>query len=179
MGHKPRLRVPGLYHVTTRSNAEEVIFRDSGDFAALATEVARTGLCCHWFCAMPTHYHLLVAVGEGELAAAVHLINRRHASAFNKRYGRRGHVFDSPYTANLVDSEQYLINLVVYLACNPPDPEIWQWSSYPGFLGLRPQFSFVDTTMIARILSPTALRAETAARRQGQNLVRPAAKPGS
>jgi REP element-mobilizing transposase RayT len=90
----------GIFHVTTRSIAEEHIFRDDRDYLAgvqLVGELSRDGLIvCHGFCLMPTHYHLLASFDEGMLKRAIHRLNRRYATGFNRRHNRLGHVFDSP-----------------------------------------------------------------------------------
>jgi len=61
----------GIFHVTCRSNNEEHIFRDSGDYIAgittLGALVTQGFLTCHGFCFMPTHYHLLATFEEGKL----------------------------------------------------------------------------------------------------------------
>src|ERR1700688_1225355 len=93
----------GLFHVTARSIAEEHIFRDDRDYHAgvqiLAELVTDGFLLCHDFCLMPAHYHLVGSFEAGMLKVAIHRLNRRYASGFNRRHGRRGHVFDSPYTS--------------------------------------------------------------------------------
>jgi REP element-mobilizing transposase RayT len=80
----------GIFHVTTRSIAEEHIFRDDRDYLAgvqLVGELSRDGLIvCHGFCLMPTHYHLLASFDEGMLKRAIHRLNRRYATGFNRRH---------------------------------------------------------------------------------------------
>jgi putative transposase len=174
MGHKPRLQYAGLYHVFVRSNAEEHICRDHGDYSALLTLIAGCGLRCHWFCLMPTHYHALFSIQGGELSQAVHRINRRYATAFNRRYRRHGHVFDSPYSANPVDTDEYLDSVICYIALNPPDPATWRWSSYHGFVGLSEPFSFVDPSPVFTVFrSADRLREVVEERWQKRNRAKP------
>jgi REP element-mobilizing transposase RayT len=123
----------GLFHVTTRSIAEEHIFRDDRDYLAgvqiLADLTAKEFFVCHGFCLMPTHYHLLAWFEENMLKTAIHRLNRRYAVGFNRRHSRRGHVFDSPYTSVEVEDEQHAERLDEYIAENPPTRP-WPWSSY-------------------------------------------------
>jgi hypothetical protein len=112
-----------------------------GELAAL---VRGGGLRCHQFCLMPTHYHVLATFEEDALASCIQLLNRRYAGRFNRRRGRRGHVFDSPYAAVPVIENEHLFNVVPYIARNPADRATHPWSSYPGSIGLREPFSFVD-----------------------------------
>ena len=78
---------------------------------------------------MPTHYHLFGWFEDNMLSTAIHRLNRRYAVAFNGRYKRRGHVFDSPFTSTEVTSEQHAYHLPDYIAENPPRRP-WPWSSY-------------------------------------------------
>ncbi len=134
-----------MHHLMARSVAEEVIFRDGGDYATgvgILAGVIRDGLAsCHAFCFMPTHYHLL---GElADVSAVAHKLNRRYAVAFNRRYRRHGPVFDG-HTAVAVRSERHFLNLARHLALNPDRYDTWPYSSYPGLIGIRTPFSFVD-----------------------------------
>jgi putative transposase len=139
-----------MHHVTTRSIAEEHIFKDSGDYATginiLAGIVAEGLLVCHEFCFMPTHYHVFGTFSD--LSRAIHKLNRRYATRFNRRHGRRGHVFDSPFSRTEVTTDAYFLQAARYIALNPPDYENWPYSSYPGLIGRREPFSFVDPTPI-------------------------------
>jgi hypothetical protein len=139
-----------MHHVTTRSIAEEHIFKDSGDYATgigLLAELVHEGLLvCHQFCFMPTHYHVYGTFID--VSTAIHKLNRRYAILFNKRYGRRGHVFDSPFSRVEVESEAHSIRLPRYIALNPENYETWPYASYPGLIGTREPFSFVDPTPI-------------------------------
>ncbi len=140
----------GLYHVTARSNAEEHIFRDDRDYHAgvqIIAELATAGFFrCHGFCLMPTHYHLFAQFEDDTLSGAIHRLNRRYASGFNRRHGRRGKVFDTPFVAREITSEGHLFRLPDYIAENPPRRP-WPWSSYDA------AFGFVETLELS---SPAA-----------------------
>jgi REP element-mobilizing transposase RayT len=143
MGSTPREQAEGLYHVAARSNAEEHIFRDERDYIAgitiLADLVGADLLECHEFCFMPTHYHLLASFEAGGISKALQRLNRRYAGGFNKRHGRRGRVFDSPYASVLVEDDRHLLWLARYIA-NNPSSRPWPYSSHDSY------FSFVDPT---------------------------------
>lgn len=132
----------GYYHVTTRSIAEECIFREDRDYVAgiqiVAELTAERFFVCRGFCFMPTHYHLLAWFEADMLAPAIHRLNRRYAGGFNRRHRRRGHVFDSPYTSVPVENETHFEWLDKYIANNPARRP-WAWSSYDA------TFSFVET----------------------------------
>ena len=141
----------GLYHVTARSNAEEHIFRDDRDYHAgiqIIGELARERFFrCHGFCLMPTHYHLLATFEDEMLSVAVHRLNRRYAGGFNRRQGRRGHVFDSPFTAVPVTRDAHYEWLPTYIGETPPRRP-WPWSSYDA------HFGYVETLEPGSICEP-------------------------
>lgn len=147
-----------MHHVAARSIAEEHIFKDSGDYTTgisiLAALVADGLLRCHAFCFMPTHYHAFGTFTD--ISAAIHKLNRRYAVAFNKRYRRRGHVFDSPYFRKEVTSEIEVRRVARYIARNPPDHEHWPYSSYPGLIGTGAAYSFVDPAPILEAFGTAA-----------------------
>jgi REP element-mobilizing transposase RayT len=131
----------GTFHVCARSINEEWIFRDDRDYLAalqiLAELVREQLLRCHAFCLMPTHYHLLAWFDDNMLETAIHRLNRRYAGGFNRRHGRRGHVFDSPYVSVEVTRDEHALDLPTYISENPPFRP-WPWSSYDN------EFSFVS-----------------------------------
>jgi hypothetical protein len=131
----------GFFHVTARSIAEEHIFRDDHDYLAgvhlVAGLVTENFLVCHGLCFMPTHYHVFGWFEENMLTPTIHRLNRRYASGFNRRHGRRGHVFDSPTTTVEITTEAHAFRLPDYIAENPPFRP-WPWSSYDT------TFSFVE-----------------------------------
>jgi len=131
----------GLFHVFARSNAEDHIFRDDRDYLdgiQIVASLVRSGFFrCHGFCFMPTHYHLLATFPDGGLTPAIHRLNRRYASGFNRRHGRRGKVFDTPFGTTSVERPEHGEYLPEYIAENPPYRP-WPWSSFDN------DFSFVE-----------------------------------
>src|SRR4051812_28462787 len=146
-----------MHHVAARSIAEEAIFRDGGDYATgiriLAGLVRSRHLQCHAFCFMPTHYHVLGTFED--VSTAIHRLNRAYAVAYNGRYRRRGHVFDSPFSRTPIESARQARNTVAYIALNPEDPEAWPYSSYVGAIGLRDAYSFVDPALTLELFGTT------------------------
>jgi REP element-mobilizing transposase RayT len=147
MGKLPRPREAGLYHVASRSNAEEHIFRDDRDYVAgihiLGGLVADGFLVCHQFCFMPTHYHVLGTFEEDAASAAIHRLNRRYASGFNRRHRRRGKVFDGPFAAVAIEDEAHLLWVSQYIAANP-DRRPWPYSSSDAPFGFVDEGILVD-----------------------------------
>lgn len=140
----------GYFHVASRSNAEEHIFRDDRDYVAGVQIIAELATAkffrCFGFCLMPTHYHLFAWFDDGKLQAAIHRLNRRYASGFNRRHNRRGKVFDHPFAVREVTTEAHFARVPEYIAENPPYRP-WPWSSYDA------AFTFVETLELSSPLA--------------------------
>jgi hypothetical protein len=85
---------------------------------------------------MDNHYHLLLESVEGRLAALMQHLNGTYGRGFNRRRGRVGHLFQGRFGANLIDREEYFLQVVRYIELNPCraglvlDPADWEWSSF-------------------------------------------------
>ena len=146
----------GLYHVTARGNARQVIFHDEYDWKCFleyfSVAVDRHGWICHSYCLMPNHYHLLIETPQPNLSKGMQYVNGRYAQYFNRRYKRAGHVFQGRFTGILVEKESYLMELCRYIVLNPVRAELvhtasdWPWSSYRSLAGSieAPEWLTVD-----------------------------------
>ncbi len=149
MARPLRIEFPGaLYHVTSRGNARQRVFRDDEDremfLATLAWVVERFGWRCHAYCLMDNHIHLLIDTPQPNLSRGMRQLNGVYTQRFNRRHGKVGHLFQGRYKAILVEKEGYLLELARYIVLNPvrakmvKTPERYPWSSYQPMLGLAP-----------------------------------------
>ncbi|MFQ5848424.1 MAG: transposase [Candidatus Methylomirabilales bacterium] len=147
MARPLRIEYPGaLYHVTSRGNARQSIFKDDQDrrrfLATLKRVTDRYRWLCHAYCLMNNHYHLVVETPEGNLANGMRQLNGVYTQSYNWRHHRSGHLFQGRYTAILVQKESHLLEVCRYVVLNPvraravERPEQWKWSSYRGTVGL-------------------------------------------
>lgn len=141
MGRPLRIEFAGaIYHVTSRGDRQEAIFRNDGDRYAwqqiLASVCARFHWKIHAFCQMDNHYHLMVETLAGTLSRGMRQLNGEYTRRFNFRHATVGHVFQGRYKAILVQRQTYLMELSRYVVLNPvragmvTTPETWPWSSY-------------------------------------------------
>lgn len=108
------------------------------------------------FCFMPNHIHLLIRqLQEGGITDFMRKFGTGYAMYFNKKYRRKGHLFQGRFYAVHVKDEQQLRTAFVYIHANPislEEPkwkeagiknpkkiekflETYKWSSYQDFLG--------------------------------------------
>ncbi len=134
-----------LYHVTSRGDRREDIYRDDEDrqiwLEVFAQVCSRFNWRCHAWCQMDNHYHILVETVEGNLSQGMRQLNGVYTQKCNRRHGVVGHVFQGRYKAILVQKDNYLLELSRYVVLNPVrarmvnDVQEWRWSSYPAMTG--------------------------------------------
>jgi putative transposase len=141
-----RIEYPGaVYHVITRGNNRQAIFRDDTDrknyLERLASycEQKEVHLLC--YCLLTNHVHLLLETPKGNLSKMMQPFQTSYTVYFNRRHGRSGHVFEQRYKAFLVDKDNYLLQVSRYIHLNPVGagivrrPQEYRWSSYRAYVG--------------------------------------------
>ena len=91
MARPLRIELPGaLYHVTSRGDGREDIYRGDTDrqtFLAVFAEVcARFNWRAHADCLMSNHYHLLVETPDGNLSKRMRQLNGVYTHRFNSEH---------------------------------------------------------------------------------------------
>lgn len=96
------------------------------------------------YCLMPNHYHLLVYLKTDDFSRRVmQPFGVAYTKAVNKEQGRVGPIFQGPFQAVLVQTDEHLVHLSRYIHLNPfaaklvDEPEEWVFSSYRDYVGLR------------------------------------------
>lgn len=157
MARPLRIEYPGaVYHVTSRGNAGNKIFRDDQDremFLSIFGEVVkRYNWICHAYCLMGNHYHLVIETPEANLSSGMRQLNGIYTQKVNRRHHESGHIFQGRFRAVLVQKERYLLALCRYVILNPvragvvEGVEGWRWSSYKATVGTgkRPEYLTTD-----------------------------------
>jgi putative transposase len=141
MPRQPRAEVePGVYHVFSRGNRKQDIYRDDDDrrryLLLLSRAVFRMRWRCLSYCLMGNHVHMLVETRTPNLGAGMHRLHGMYAQSFNSRHTTVGHLFQHRYKANPVLTDEQLWITAAYIANNPVEaglcrtPEDWTWSSF-------------------------------------------------
>ena len=159
MGRPLRIEYPGaLYHITSRGNEKREIFlddHDRGKFLEILKDYhERYGILIHSYVLMNNHYHLVLETPKGNLLKAMHGINGGYTGYFNRRYGRAGHLFQGRYKGILVEKDAYLLELSRYIHLNTvragtvKTPELYEWSSYPAYIGMQKEKSWMEYSWV-------------------------------
>lgn len=164
MPRKNRVWYPGaVYHIMCRGNHRHEIFRDEEDrmFYLITLKKVKddTPYILHSYCLMSNHVHLQIETGDINISQVMKQINMLYAIYFNKKYNFVGHLFQDRYRAELIETTPYHLEISRYIHLNPvragivERPDLYQWSSYPAYIG-EPQDGLTTTAKILGCFSP-------------------------
>ena len=112
MARPLRIEFPGvIYHVMSRGNARQTVFRDDSDYQRLSkgleTVVGRLGWDLLCFVLMPNHFHLLVRTPRPNLSRGMQHLTSGYANWCSRRHRRPGHTFQGRFKSELIEDESY------------------------------------------------------------------------
>ena len=124
MPRPPRVFVEGgIYHVYNRVTRGERVFAEDQEAARLLDAMRdakeRDGLVVLAWCILGNHYHLAVRCGSVPLWRTMASIHTRVSKNFNTRYRFFGPFWQGRYRAKLVETPEYLRQLILYIHLNP------------------------------------------------------------
>ena len=146
MARPLRVEYPGaVYHIITRGNNREKVFKDDQDrktyLQKLAFYCEDKGVDLLCYCLLANHIHLLLQTPHGNLSKTMQPLQISYTAYFNKKHRHSGHVFEQRYKAFLVDKDNYLLQVSRYIHLNPVEagiakrPRDYRWSSYRAYTG--------------------------------------------
>jgi len=123
MPRKPRIEIPGFYHIINRGVEQREVFQEPEDyqyFEELICFYSKSfGITIHNYCLMSNHYHLLIEITQENLSKFMRQLNMNYAIYFNKKYKRVGHLWQGRFKSWYVTDEAYLYTLMRYIEQNP------------------------------------------------------------
>jgi putative transposase len=173
MGHKLRFEEPdGIYHIGSRGNNGEMMFRDEVDRMEWLRLFAKVAVRYRWvgwtYVLMGNHFHFVVQIPHGGLSRGMQVLNTGYSVRTNKRYGRTGHLVTNRFYSDLVEDEAHLMEAIRYIVLNPvraglcESPAEWPWSSYRACAGTELAHPFLSVDRVLGLFGtrPAAARAE-------------------
>lgn len=133
--------------------------------SVLAEVVQGRKWVCPSYCLMTNHFHLLIQTPHPDLAVGMHRLNSAHANYFNRRHDHIGHLFQSRYSAQVIESESHLLEACRYIVLNPVRaglcrrPGRWHWSSYRATAGYVSAPAFLAADWVLGQFAPDPRRA--------------------
>lgn len=144
MARKKRIWYPGaIYHVISRGNRKGEIFRERNDFIQFLEFLEKVretySFNIHSICLMTNHFHMLIETQDIDLSLIMQRFLSLYAQAYNFKYNYTGHLFESRYTASIIEDESYFLEVSRYIHLNPiranmvNEPQAYDYSSYRLF----------------------------------------------
>ncbi|MEK7166800.1 MAG: transposase, partial [Patescibacteria group bacterium] len=128
-----------LYHVVSRGNNQQKIFRKAQDFKKFLKIIKKTKeqypFYFYSYSLLPNHYHLQIETQETPISKIMHKINFLYAIYFRKRYKGSGHLFQERFFCKAINKDSYFWELGAYINLNAvkakltKKPENYKWSS--------------------------------------------------
>jgi putative transposase len=156
MARPLRIEFPdAIYHVMSRGNARQVVFRDERDYQRMVDGLEQTVDRFGWellsFVLMPNHFHLFLRTPHPNLSRGMQFLVSGYANWHAKRHQRPGHLFQGRFKSELIEDESYFWSVSRYVHLNPmhgkvplaSHPRDWPWSSYRGYAQRRHRVKWV------------------------------------
>ncbi len=68
---------------------------------------------------MTNHVHIQIEAKEKPISFYIGRINNLYAKNFNNKYNYTGHLFQSRYSAKLIEKDSYVLEASKYIHLNP------------------------------------------------------------
>ncbi len=151
MPRQARLDAPGfLQHVIARGAERTTIFCDNHDrkvfLDRLAVILEESHTQCYAWALLQNHFHLLLRTDSIPLSKVMRRLMTGYAVTFNRRYKRRGHLFQNRYKSVVCEENPYLLELIRYIHLNPVraglvknirELDTYSWCGHSTILGKR------------------------------------------
>jgi putative transposase len=142
MPRNARFVIPHVaLHIVQRGHDRRECFRDEIDrvvyLSALKELSTETRCAVHAYCLMTNHVHLLVTPPTADASARLmRNLGQRYVQYFNRRYYRRGTLWEGRFRSCIVESSSYVVACYRYIELNPvragmaSSPSAYRWSSH-------------------------------------------------
>ncbi|MDV2886362.1 transposase [Alkalihalophilus pseudofirmus] len=167
MARAKRIWIPSrFYHIVTRGNRRDPLFRCYTDFQAfyhiLDQLYEKIPFELASYCLMTNHYHLQLRCKEQSISKVMSLINKRYANYYNTRYRLTGHVFEKRYYDKIIETKEGMLEVSRYIHLNPiraqmiSRPEHYPWSSYHFYKYNKAAPVYLDTNSLLKYYAGAA-----------------------
>ena len=185
MARKPRIHFHGAhYHIILTGLDQQGVFQSAADRrhweTLIADGVARFGHSVHAYYWAKTHAHMALQVRDVPLSKVMQNLTFRYTRQFNSDNDRQGPLFHGRYKAVLIDSDQYLNDLVRYIHNGPvreglaKSASTGKWTSHAAYLGTSDTPEWLTTETVLGSFG----NSDKASRRAFDKFVKEGAKEG-
>lgn len=158
MPRKERYAEPGHYHIINRGVERRDIYLEPDDydyFLDLLLKLTKDyEIIVHSFCLMTNHYHILIETKQKNLSKAIQFLNDKYAKYFNKKYTRRGHLWQGRYKSYSLFDDAHFWIVAKYIERNPikanmvKNIELYKYQSFFQWKYKHNYFELLNNSMI-------------------------------
>lgn len=160
----PALEPERVYHLYTHANGSENLFREKENYRYFLKKYAEhihPVVETYAYCLMPNHLHLMIRVRKeveirrvpdltgfenlsGLVSRQFSKLFNAYLKAVNKKYDRKGSLFQRPFKRKPILDDAYFTALIAYIHNNPvhhgfvETPDDWPHSSWHAYLPGKP-----------------------------------------
>ena len=166
MGRRPRDFAEGIYHFGSHGSDTRYLYVCDGDRFDLLERMSSIlwvrGIDLLAYALLGNHYHGLVRIPDARLSEALQRLHTEYSRQYNRRHGRRAHLFRAHCFARRVTVTDDLLGVYRYIARNPVEaglvtnPLDWPWASTRAHAALDRPAVPLDETLLRGALGDTA-----------------------
>ncbi len=146
MPRSKRVSVSGYYHISNRgAGLCEVFLRDE-DRLFFITQMCsfskRYQFTIHGYALLSNGYNILIETTKENLPHIMKSINGQYTSYFNRKYGRKGYLWEGRYQSWHIEDLGFILEILAYIENLPVQNGIateksrYRFSSYRQFVGI-------------------------------------------
>ena len=141
------------YHIYNRGNNKQSIFFEEKNYAYFINLMIKYLIPVaniYAYCLIKNHFHILVKtrnnIPDVKISKAFSNLFNAYAKAINKAYNRSGSLFQDRFKRKIIENEEYLKTLILYIHLNPKNHKIiedfrnYRHSSYLTIIATEDSF---------------------------------------
>lgn len=165
MGRFLRQCCAGTYHIVNRGVGLREVYLCEEDklfFIQLICEyTTEYEYNLHAYSLINNGYNMLIETKRDNLSKIMRLINARYTVYFNRKYGRRGYLWEGRFKSWYITEEESILNIIAYIEHLPvytgatKTKENSYFSSYRQFIGLDSRLECLKNSFIFKKFNHT------------------------
>src|SRR3989338_2608390 len=156
-----------FYHVMSRGNNKNVVFRTNADYQYFLSLISKYKadhpFDLYHYCLMPTHTHFLIQTKDAHnFSTFMKKLNLAYFHHYNQEYGWVGHFWQGRFKSQPIGKDAYFIQCGKYIELNPvraelvKNPKEYLYSSFNHY-SIGAEDKLVTDDMYYSILGKTPI----------------------
>lgn len=158
MGRETRMNRCGHFHISNRGVGLREVFLSNEDrvfFISLMCDAAkRYEFTVHGYALISNGYNMVVETTKNNLSHIMKQINGQYTSYFNRRYGRRGHLWEGRFKSWYIEDRGFILEILTYIEHLPvytgsaTEKEHYHYSTYRQFIGIDERLTCLQGSIV-------------------------------